>query len=262
MAPSNHVHGAAASGFESGAATYARGRPDFPPRALDWLREDLALQAGKAVIDLGAGTGKFTQSLLATGAQVTAIEPVAAMRAHLTQSLPQVVALTGEAQRMPVPDGSADVVICAQAFHWFATADALQEIRRVLKPKGALGLIWNVRDTRVDWVARLTDIMAPYEGDAPRYDNGEWRRVFPAPGFGASQERTFPHFHVGSPERVIVDRVASVSFIAALPERTRAQVLDEVRALIQATPALAGRDEVRFPYVTNAYWCRRIARTT
>jgi hypothetical protein len=121
-----------------------------------------------------------------------------------------------------------------------------------------LGLIWNVRDQSVDWVAKLTAITAPFEGDVPRYDNDEWRRVFPARGFGSLHEKSFAHAHSGAPERVIVDRVASVSFIAALEAPVRDRVLEQVRALIAATPALAGADAVEFPYVTRAFWCRAI----
>src|SRR5262249_23936567 len=157
----------------------------------------------------------------------------------------------GDARRIPLADSRADAVICAQAFHWFATREALAEIRRVLKPGGVLGLIWNIRDESVEWVRKLTDIMAPYEGDAPRYYHGEWRSVFPAPGFGELREREFSHAHVGPAEQVIVQRVASVSFIAALEENTRAGVLDEVRALIAATPTLADRATAVMPYVTR-----------
>ena len=114
-----------------------------------------------------------------------------------------------------------------------------------------------MRDQSVPWVAEMTRIMAPYE-DAPRYDGDEWRRVFPARGFDELRERMFPHQHVGSPDQVIVDRVASVSFIAALDEQTRAGVLDEVRALIASTPELAGRATVALPYVTQAYWTSRV----
>lgn len=251
------VHPAAETGYSQGADTYARGRPDFPAAALAWLRDDLGLRAGKVALDLGAGTGKFTRLLVETGADVVAVEPVTAMLDRLRRDLPAVKALQGQAQRIPLPDFSADAVICAQAFHWFASAESLAEIRRVLIPGGALGLIWNVRDQSVEWVRKLTDIMTPYEGDAPRYDHGEWRSVFPAPGFGPLRERSFPHAHVGPTEQVIVERVASVSFIAALDAATRARVLDEVRALIAATPALAGHARVAMPYVTRAYWCRR-----
>jgi SAM-dependent methyltransferase len=254
----NDVHSMAENGFALGADTYVRGRPEFPAAALDWLRSDLELMRGKTAIDLGAGTGKFTRRLVETGAAVIAVEPVDAMRALLARDLPGVIALAGSAQHIPLPDACVDVVVCAQAFHWFASAAALREIRRVLRPDGMLGLIWNVRDQSVDWVARLTRLMAPHEKDAPRYDHGEWRRVFPAADFGPLREREFQHVHVGSPERVIVDRVASVSFIAALDDPTRARVLGEVRALIAATAELAGRDTVTMPYVTRAYSCRAI----
>jgi SAM-dependent methyltransferase len=251
------VHPAAAEGFNRGIDTYVRGRPAFPPAALEWLRDDLGLCAGSVAVDLGAGTGKFTTLMAHTGAHVIAVEPSAAMLASLVRQLPAITALRGTAQAIPLADSSADAVVCAQAFHWFASRAALAEIHRVLKPGGVLGLIWNVRDESVEWVHRLDDIMSPYEGDAPRYYKREWRRVFPAPGFGELQEREFVHEHVGPAERVIVDRVASVSFIAALDEQTRAKVLAEVRSLIAARPALAAGKEVRVPYVTRTYWAKR-----
>jgi len=252
------VHPTAVQGYGQGADTYVRGRPDFPPAALDWLREDLGLGPGKAAVELGTGTGKFTRRLVETGADVTAVEPVAAMLARLKQDVPGAKALQGTAQHIPLPDSSADAVVCAQSFHWFASAESLAEIHRVLKPGGTLGLIWNVRDQSVEWVARLTRIMEPFEGDAPRYDHGEWRRVFPARGFGDLRERAISHAHIGPTEQVIVDRVASVSFISALDEATRLRVLQDVRSLIAATPALADQGTVRMPYVTRAYWCRKI----
>jgi SAM-dependent methyltransferase len=252
-------HPIAAEGYGQGAQVYARGRPGFPPQALDWMKHELLLGPGRLALELGAGTGKVTKLLARTGVGVIAVEPVAAMLALLAAELPAVKTLRATAEDLPLASSSADAVICAQAFHWFATAEALGEIHRVLKPGGVLGLIWNVRDQSVGWVARLTEIMAPYEGDAPRFDHGEWRRVFPARGFGELQEKSFPHMHVGSAERVIVDRVASVSFIAALDDPTRAGVLDQVRALIAATPQLAGHEEVSFPYFTRAYWCHALS---
>lgn len=258
MVDTRHVHPTAARGFSLGAASYSRGRPEFPPEARDWLQTDLGLGAGKTALELGAGTGKFTRLLVATGASIVAVEPVAAMLERLAADFPGIDTLRGDAQNLPLATGIADAVICAQAFHWFATPAALAEIHRVLRPGGVLGLIWNVRDPSVEWVAKLTEIMAPYEGDAPRYDHGEWRHVFPARGFGPLQERSFAHSHVGAPEQVIVDRVASVSFIAALPTAERERVLDQVRELIAATPALADAKAVAFPYVTRVYWSRAI----
>jgi SAM-dependent methyltransferase len=258
MVDTRHVHPTAARGFSRGAASYSRGRPEFPSGARDWLKTDLGLGAGKSAIELGAGTGKFTRQLAATGASIVAVEPVTAMLERLAADFPDIDAVRGDAQNLPLASGIADAVICAQAFHWFATPAALGEIHRVLRPGGVLGLIWNVRDQSVDWVAKLTEIMAPYEGDAPRYDHGEWQRVFPAHGFGPLHERSFAHSHVGTPEHVIVDRVASVSFIAALDAETRERVLAEVRALIAATPTLRDHEEVGVPYLTRAYYCRAV----
>lgn len=250
------LHPTAAEGFGKDSATYSRGRPGFPPGALQWLREDLQLASGKTVLELGAGTGKFTALLTKTGAEVIAVEPVMAMLERLAEDLPGVHALPATAQMLPLAAASVDVVICAQSFHWFASPKTLLEIRRVLKPGGELGLIWNVRDASVPWVSALEELIARHEGDAPRYYNGEWREVFPAPGFGPFREKSLAHVHTGSAENVIVDRVASVSFIAALPEAERQTLLAQVRALIARTPALAHSSLVNMPYVTRMYWCR------
>jgi SAM-dependent methyltransferase len=230
-----------------------RGRPDYPPEVAHWLRDTLGLRAGQTVIDLGAGTGKFTRRIGETGANVIAIEPVAAMRAKLAAALPLVDVRDGTAEALPLGDASVDTVICAQAFHWFANAASLAEIYRVLKPGGRLGLIWNLRDARVDWVARLDAIVNRAEGDTPRYYTGKWRSAFPFPGFGPLHEQHFSVGHTGSPEDVIVARVKSTSFIAALPAEEQARIEAQVRALIEAEPTLRGRDLVTVPYETAAF---------
>lgn len=256
-ASSPAVHAAAARGFAAEAGAYALGRPDYPPGLDEWLRIAVGLGPGSRVVDLGAGTGKFLARLQTTGARVTAVEPMAAMRAELTRAWPEAVVLDGTAEAMPLPDASTDAIVCAQAFHWFATSAALAEMRRVLVPGGALALVWNVRDESVPWIARLTGIAAPYEGDTPRFHKGDWRRVFPAPGFSALEETVFAHAHAGPPERVIVDRFLSVSFIAALPADERAIVRQRLLRLIAEEPVLAGKCEVTLPYRTHAFRCIR-----
>jgi SAM-dependent methyltransferase len=208
-------------------------------------------------LDLGAGTGKFTRRLLATGANIIAVEPVQEMLAQLMQAVPSVAARSGTAESIPVNNGALDAVVCAQSFHWFATTSALAEIRRVLRPGGSLGLIWNVRDESVDWCAAMTAIMSPYEGSVPRYRSGEWRKLFPAEGFGPLREQQFANDQAGPPEQVIVDRVLSVSFIAALPRPQQRIVAARLRDLIATTPSLRGRDEVTVPYRTVAFSCER-----
>jgi SAM-dependent methyltransferase len=251
------MHEAAAKGFAKEAQAYSRGRPDYPVAVDQWLRDALGLDSTRTVLDLGAGTGKFTRRLLATGANVIAVEPVQQMLAQLIQEVPTVAARSGTAEAIPLADGAVDAVVCAQAFHWFATNAALAEIHRVLRPGGSLGLIWNVRDESVAWAAAMTQLMIPYEGDTPRYRSGEWRRLFPAKGFGPLRERGFPHGHTGSPEQVILDRVLSVSFIAALARPQQRIIAARLRDLIATTPSLNGREEVTVPYETLVFSCAR-----
>ncbi|WP_166219348.1 class I SAM-dependent methyltransferase [Pseudomonas atagonensis] len=247
------IHHAAAEGYKTAVDTYVKGRPDYPPQVSDWLTTTLGLDNRKTVIDLGAGTGKFTGRLVATGAQVIAVEPVAQMLEKLSAVFPQVLAVSGTATDLPLPDASVDVVICAQAFHWFASEAALSEIARVLKPGGKLGLIWNLRDTQVEWVPKLDAIVNALEGDTPRYYTGEWRKAFPHPAFGTLQVQRFHHGHTGSAEDVIFNRVRSTSFIAALPDAQREKIDQQIRALIASEPQLRGRDVVTVPYETAAF---------
>ncbi|SDO90024.1 Methyltransferase domain-containing protein [Pseudomonas arsenicoxydans] len=249
----DQVHHAAAAGYKTAADTYVRGRPDYPPQVADWLTGTLELDAHKTVIDLGAGTGKFTGRLVATGAQVIAVEPVAQMLEKLSLAFPDVLAVSGTATDLPLPDASVDVVVCAQAFHWFASTEALTEIARVLKPGGKLGLVWNQRDTRVSWMPKLDAIVNALEGDTPRFHTGAWRQAFPHKAFGPLQAQHFNHSHTGTPEDVIFNRVRSISYIAALPQEQRAKVDEQLRALVAGEALLRGKDVVTVPYETVAF---------
>jgi SAM-dependent methyltransferase len=251
------MHEAAAKGFAREALAYARGRPEYPPAVDQWLRECLQLRGNRTVVDLGAGTGKFTRRLVTTGANIIAVDPVPEMLSQLTLVLPAVAVRSGAAEAIPLNDEVVDAVVCAQSFHWFASRAALQEIHRVLRPGGFLGLIWNVRDESLDWTAAMTAIMEPFQGDAPRYRSGAWRELFPAPGFGPLREQCFPNGHRGPPEQVIVDRVLSTSFIAALERPKQRIIAARLHDLIAITPALAGREEVTVPYQTFAFSCER-----
>ncbi|HEY3784952.1 MAG TPA: methyltransferase domain-containing protein [Steroidobacteraceae bacterium] len=254
--PAGAVHETAARGFARDAQAYARGRPEYPLALDPWLQFTLGLGPSRTVLDLGAGTGKLTRRLLATGAQVLAVDPVAPMLARLRQDFPGVETRIGTAEAIPLLAGAVDAVACGQSFHWFATEAALQEIRRVLRSGGALGLVWNVRDESVPWASALSRILSRYEGDAPRYCGGAWRKVFATPGFGPLQERRFVHQHSGPAEQVIVDRFLSVSFIAALEPAERDRVAAQLRELIATTPALR-EDIVTIPYETLAVSCAR-----
>jgi len=174
----------------------------------------------------------------------------------LEAALPGVRALPGTAEAIPLGSGTVDAVTVGQAFHWFRGDEALREIHRVLRPGGGLGLLWNVRDTSVPWVARLSELMEPYRSDAPGYRSGAWRAAFERTTlFGKLGHAAAGLVHRLPPEGVVA-RVASVSFVAALPEGEREAVLMEVRNLLATDPQTRGRDEIELPYRTDAFWTR------
>jgi SAM-dependent methyltransferase len=249
------IHEAAARGFARAADAYERGRPGYPPEAVEHLRDALGIGPGRAVLDLAAGTGKLTRLLAATGAELVAVEPVDQMREALARALPEVTALAGTAEDLPLAADSVDAVVAGSAFHWFLGDEALAEIHRVLRPGGHLGLLWNVRDESVPWVAELTAIMEPHRGSAPRYLAGAWKEAFRrTAAFSPLSCAAFRHVHRLEPEAVVA-RFASVSFVAALSERDRADVLGRVRTLLARDPATRGRDVVELPYRTDVWWC-------
>jgi ubiquinone/menaquinone biosynthesis C-methylase UbiE len=254
---STKVHRAAVTGFGRAARSYERSRPDYPAEAIDRLVQELEIGRTCSLLDLGAGTGKLTRMLVSTGATITALEPVQAMRDALAEGVPEASVLAATAEAIPVADATFDAVVCGQAFHWFDGERALAEVYRVLRPHGRLALLWNQRDESVDWERRLTEIIAPYEGGTPSERTGEWRRAFSATDlFGTLHQLRFQHRQELDTEG-LVDRMASVSFIALLPERERAAVLDEVRELARSHPDLAGRERFELHYITDLYWCVR-----
>ena len=159
------------SSFGAAAAAYAEHRPDYAQAAVRWALEPAP---GPRVLDLGAGTGKLTATLVALGADVVAVEPDPAMLAELRRALPAVRALPGSAEAIPLPDASVDAVLAGNAMHWFDMAVAGPEIARVLAPGGILAGLWNVMDDRVDWVAGLERVGGS-AAIGPRDTLSSWR---------------------------------------------------------------------------------------
>lgn len=255
---SDGIHASAAQGFERGAEDYERGRPGYPAAAVDLFAAEFGLGPGKTVVDLAAGTGKLTRGVLTTGAHVIAVEPVAGMRAQLARAVPGAELHDGRAEAIPLPDASADALFVAQAFHWFDIPAAAHEIHRVLQPGGGLGVIWNVWDERVAWVRRMRGLLDAHRGDTPQRTRSDWRAQLAATGlFTPLTERTVPNpVHAGID--VVLARIASISFIASLPDSERAALLDEVRASVAAAPEAWEGEEVVTPYVTEVTWARAV----
>ena len=245
VADDRELRATQAGSFGAAAEAYERGRPGYPEQALDWLLPPNA----QRVLDLGAGTGKLTRQLKARGLDVIAVEPSQGMRAELSRVLPDVPALQGTAEEIPLPDAAVDAVLVAQAWHWVDVPRAVPEVARVLRPGGRIALIWNSRDPREDWVAQLGRIMT---GGVDHMDTAS---PIVGPPFGEIERNDVEWVYRLSPQGLI-DLVASRSYvITAEPDRRR-MILDEVRDLLSSHPALAGREEIEMPYITE---CSRAA---
>jgi SAM-dependent methyltransferase len=255
---SHRIHEQASIGFQRAADAYERGRPEYPRAAVDHLLKTLRIAPTSRVVELGAGTGKFTKAIFSSGADIIAVEPVEAMRNKLAELIPGITIVDGTAEAIPLADGFADAVVVAQAFHWFRGEEALAEIHRILKPGAGLGLIWNVRDESVGWIGGLTKIIEPYEGSAPRYKSFAWKAPFESSRlFSPLARAEFANLQTLSTD-AIEDRVLSISFIAALPEAERNSVRGKIRELVRNEAEARGLREVDFPYRTDVYTCRRI----
>ncbi|WP_046775312.1 class I SAM-dependent methyltransferase [Streptomyces yangpuensis] len=156
-----------ARSFDAAAASYAAHRPGYPPALLDAV-EELAGRplAGARVADVGAGTGIATALLHERGAEVLAVEPGDGMAAQLRRAHPRIPVVRGDGDRLPLATGAFDLLTYAQAWHWTDPARSVPEVRRVLRPGGALCIWWNDADLTVPWIAEQEARLAQFFGAA------------------------------------------------------------------------------------------------
>ena len=231
--------------FAEVAGAYERGRPGYPEDAVRWLVGD----EPRDVVDLGAGTGKLTRALVALGHRVTAIEPLPEMLEQLPAAAPGAFAILGSAEIIPLPDAHADVVTCAQSFHWFDHRVALPEIARVLRPRGRLALVWNTRDEEEPWVAKLSALI----GNEAVGENDS-NTPIDASGLFEPVETAVFRFEQLLDRETLLDLVLSRSYCAKLPQAERAPILEAVSELYDET---AGPDGLRLPYLSECFRAKR-----
>jgi SAM-dependent methyltransferase len=248
------VNPVAAAGFGRAADAYERSRPSYPAAAVDRMCAELGIAAGTRVLDLAAGTGKFTRLLADRGADLVAVEPSEAMREQFAAAVRGVPVDAGTAEAIPLADSSVDAVVVAQAFHWFDAPRALAEIARVLRVSGGLGLIWNERDESIPWVAELSHVMR-WDVQMPYRVGTDFRRVLDESGRFTRAQRGRFEFAQELDREGLCERVSTTSFIAAMEPTEREQILDGVRALVAGFP-----ERFELPYVTEVFWCREAGK--
>jgi ubiquinone/menaquinone biosynthesis C-methylase UbiE len=243
-----------AVGFSNGPL-YDSSRPDYPVDALEYFVSSFGLSATSRVLDLGAGTGIFTRQMLPYVGTMTAVDPSESMREALQTSTQDVEVLEGSDIDIPLGDESVDVVFVAQAFHWFNAPRALEEIHRVLKPNGGLGLIWNERDESVDWVLSLSRAMQ-WDTKQP-YDVGaDFTEIVASGPFKDIERVTFAHSQTLSREGLL-RRVLSTSYISTMMDEQRDLLMSDV---IKVVEKLA--QPIVLPYNTTAYSARAVSTLT
>lgn len=229
-----------ASRFASVADAYERGRPDYAPAVVGAVAAELGLAPSAPVLDLAAGTGKLSRQLLASGLEVTAVEPQAPLRDRLAAVIGSERVREGIAEDIPLPDSSVDAVTVADGFHWFDQARALIEIRRVLRAGGGLAVLSTVPDwAGASWAHELGTLIQSVRPEHPYFDGPPWQEaVRAAGGWTVPREIRVTTSQPTDPDRM-VDYAASMSFVAAMPDDERAQWLTRVAELVAAgrTPA-------------------------
>ena len=210
-----------ARSFGAAAEAYAAARPSYPAAA---VRVAVPADA-RRVLDLGAGTGKLTSVLLDLGHEVVAVEPDDAMRALVD---PRAEVLAGTAESVPLEDGSVDAVVVGQAWHWFDADRATAEVQRVLRPGGALGLLWNLLDDSDGWPLALAEHIG-MEDRASYVDAAERSPYEGAPG---TWRRELVRHEQPADADLVVANMASRSVVILLPDDERAALLEHVRTLV------------------------------
>ncbi|MFZ0383762.1 MAG: class I SAM-dependent methyltransferase [Solirubrobacteraceae bacterium] len=250
-----------ASSFGATATAYAEHRPDYAQAAVRWALEPAS---GRRVVDLGAGTGKLTSSLVAIGAEVIAVEPDPAMLTELRRALPTIHACSGSAEAIPLPDASVDAVLAGNALHWFDMTIAGPEIARVLAPEGILAGLWNVLDNRVDWIAGLERVSGtPVIG--PRDTFSSWRgataglhlpKHCSVVQFGSPEQAEFQHGQRRTAESLLAT-LATRAGLLVMPEQQREATLDRIRSFLASRPETAC-GEFTLPMLTGVLRARRL----
>jgi SAM-dependent methyltransferase len=248
------------SSFGAAAAAYAEHRPDYAQAAVHWA---LGSAPGPRVLDLGAGTGKLTATLVQLGAEVIAVDPDPAMLNELCRALPTVRALPGSAEAIPLPDASVDAVLAGNALHWFDMDAAGPEIARVLAPGGILAGLWNVIDNRVGWVAGLERVSGS-AAIGPRDTFSSWRaetadahlpNIGQVARFDWPEQAEFPHGQSRTADSLVAT-LATRAGLLVMAEQEHEAALGRIRAFLASRPETA-RGEFTLPMLTGVLRVRR-----
>lgn len=246
-----------ATSFGSIAEDYDGLRPQPQRQAVDWLVPSRC----QVAVDLGAGTGLFTRAIVDKAAEVIAVEPDARMRAVLAERSPDVRAVEGTGESIPLPDACADAVFVSSAWHWMDPHRAVPEIGRVLRDGGRFGLIWTSRDRDVHWVRDL-DLLPGEdtpEADSPdRFRRRHEKVVLPDPQiFHDIDRETFTFVRTMKVDDVVAMVGTYSRVIIASPDERAERLANARSALAERFP---GAEVIDVPMKSRCWRADRISR--
>lgn len=269
------TYGVTASQFCAVAQSYDLARPDYPDSCIKELLKTLGVAKDSTVIDLGAGTGKLTKALLrawnpnvkddelakARADNLLAVEVAHDMRTQFSKQFPTIRVVGGMAEDTRVlNDSQADFVIVGTAFHWFKDI-SIQEIARILKPRGGLGLIWNMldpKDPENDWVRECRELLEP-NGDARNHDTGQWKALFMdtylfSNPFANHVTRTYK---IEGTVEDVINCLKSFSAFAKLSHDEKEKYVQKVRQILSTHPKTKGKEKIEVPFRVEMYTCTK-----
>lgn len=266
-----------ARSFGDAASRYERYRPGPPMAAVDWM---LPGHVGR-VVDLGAGTGAMSRLLVDRADEVIAVEPDDRMRSVLRDELPNIRAVMGRGESIPIPDGSADAVVASSSWHWMDPVSTLAEVGRVLAPGGTLATVWSGADREGPFLARAQALLAeqphgpeeagapdgrrdPLDGDVTGLIMGDWNRptpileIPPDVPFDQPEHEVFT-WDVALDADELIGMLGTFSWILTMPEERRRRVVAEARRLLRDRLGVEGEVTVDVAFRADAWRTHRPA---
>ncbi|XP_069132440.1 uncharacterized protein [Argopecten irradians] len=260
---STNVHGKTKTGFVDGK-NYDQGRPSYTEKAVsyiaDIIKDGSRSKSGNIsydVVELGAGTGKFTQKIinnLPQDVKYLATEPMDGFLDTLKGLCPSVSTKSCTASDIPLPENSVGTVVAAQCFHWFASDESLTEIHRVLVPGGKFVMVWNNKDWSVPWVKDIETILTGYYGDTPRAVNRTWKTVIEKfSGFQCKEHIFQDGIEFKGDREFVVGHFCTISIIASLPDDEKEAVRRRMYQVLDSHDETRNQDIIRIPFQTELY---------
>lgn len=235
--------------------SYEKSRPEYSRYSIDLIAKSFSLNLNTKILELGAGTGKFTSTLVNEGLLPVVTDWCPRMLSVLHDKYPHLKTVVADACNIPLKAATFDVVMVAQAFHWFATTDALKEIKRVLKPGAYLVLVFQERVENSEWIKEFHKILYSYPYDVrARFELGAWKKAFTEQNYFDCLKHESFAYNQNIAKEDLLHRALGMSFLTALPNVKRESAIQRIKMLCDTHIELKEKKIVEFSYKTHVYW--------